>query len=102
MSIDPQKEQIFLLSEANSHSPGKAVSRQAWWRRALKGIRANGVVVKLDSLMYGRERYTSKEAIQRFIAAQNPTSDSEDVEAPPVQRRRQADAARNELAEMGV
>jgi hypothetical protein len=104
MTIDPKTESIFLLSDANDHSYGKSVSRQAWWRRALKGVKGpSGEMIRLATILIGRERYTSQAAIDAFIAAQNAeTAGNSIAESSPMQRQRQSEAAGRELAEMGV
>jgi hypothetical protein len=65
-------------------------------------IKALGIFVKLETLKSGGRRLTSREAIARFIAAQNAA----DVPAAPTitatQRRRQSEAARLALQEMGL
>lgn len=97
MSIDIDSENLIPLSEFNFNWPGKKVSPQALHRYAFRGIKVHGVEqrVKLDTIVLGRVRYTSLEAIQRFIEAQNPT------QRPRVsrgQRERETAAALHELA----
>lgn len=100
MSIDPKTEAVFPLSQANRYWPGKNVGANAWYRRALRGIRVNGRVVKLATILLGRERVTSQSALDQFLRDMNS-----DISAPSPERNDrgpQADSARRELAEMGV
>lgn len=62
--IDPRAEQLIPIGEAAAHIPGRP-HRATIWRWIQRGIR--GVV--LDSVRVGGRRYTSVEAIHRFILA---------------------------------
>jgi hypothetical protein len=97
MSIDTQVEDLITLSDAAKCFPGRAVAIQTMHRWRLNGVRGN----KLETCLIGGIRWTSHQAIQRFIAAQN-AGDSTEQSTTPKQRQRQSDAARRELAEMGV
>lgn len=99
MPIDVDIETVFLLSEANAHWKGKPVSRQAWLRRTLAGIKVGGRLVKLDSVMIGRERFTSTEALARFIQAMNEPRVAQPTVSPS-QRKRSKDNARELVGAM--
>ena len=73
-------------------------SEATYYRWLLKGAR--GVV--LDSTVIGGRRYTSREAINRFIEAQNERAHQTPVEpnSPPLSRR--VEAARNALDAIGL
>ena len=76
--------------------PGRAVCIQTLHRYRLNGVRG----VKLESCLIGGRRFTSREAVARFIAAQNAS------ESPPAisqqQRAKQSAAARRELERFNV
>ena len=97
--IDVEAETLITFSDARTAFPGdKRLSLATLHRWRLNGVRGN----RLDTVLIGGLRYTSKEAIARFIAAQNAA----DVPATPVitpaQRTRQAEAAQAQLERMGV
>jgi hypothetical protein len=104
MGIDYETETIITLGEACRAFPPNGVSDATmarWIQRGVK-VKSLGAFVKLQTLLIGGRRVTSREAIARFIQAQN-----EDAVPPaPVitasQRRRQSEAARAELKRMGV
>ena len=54
-----------------------------------------------ETILVGGMRYTSREAISRFIAAQN-ADESPAPTISPAQRTRQAKAAQSELAKAGI
>jgi hypothetical protein len=60
--IDISSERLILLSAAAAYIPGRPHSSTLfrWWRDGSRGI-------KLESLLVGGRRYTSVEAIERFI-----------------------------------
>ena len=97
--IDVETETLVQFSDARSAFPGidRRLSLATLHRWRLNGVRG----VKLETILIGGLRYTSREAISRFIASQN----SDDAPAPsitPSQRRRQSEAAQQELRRMGV
>jgi hypothetical protein len=100
MTIDVQTETIISFADARSAFPGidRRISLATLHRWRLNGVRG----VKLETVLIGGLRYTSREAIDRFIQAQN----ADDAPATPVitasQRKRQSEAARAELERMGV
>lgn len=100
MTIDVQSETLVSFSEARSAFPGidRRLSLATLHRWRLNGVRG----VKLATVLVGGLRYTSREAIDRFIKAQN----ADDAPAAPVitapQRLRQSEAARVTLQHMGV
>jgi hypothetical protein len=102
MGIDYETETIITLGEACRAFPPDGVSDATmarWIQRGVK-VRSRGVFVKLETFVSGGRRLTSREAIARFIAAQNE-DDVPSAPAPPAitasQRRRQSEAARQEL-----
>ena len=94
--IDRGKEFLLAPAQACKVFPG-GISLPTYFRYiGPHGVRG----VQLESFVCGGKRWTSKEAIDRFIAAQNP--DEAPVAAiTPIQRRKQSEAARIELQKMG-
>lgn len=103
MAIDTSKEKTITLAEAANDFCGRQVNVATVARWCFKGCRrtVSGKTVVLDSLLIGGVRVTSKEAVQRFIAAQNAVEDQQ-PEASNSQLERQGKAARKALAKMGV
>ena len=98
MTIDTQYETLISFFEATKEFPGRpklAIQTLHRWR--LHGVRG----AKLESCLVGGLRFTSREAIQRFIAAQN-AGDSPSPAVTPQRRAKQSAAARRELEAMGV
>ncbi len=104
MGIDFESETIITIGEACRAFPPSGASDATMARWIQKGvkIKALGIFVKLETFKIGGRRLTSREAIARFIAAQN----TDDVPASQVitatQRRRQSEAARLALQEAGI
>lgn len=97
MSIDVANETIITLGEACRAVPPKGVSTATmarWIQRGVKGAR-------LATIVIGGRRFTSREAIARFIAEQN-AGESPTPAISPAQRTRQAKAAQKELAKAGI
>lgn len=70
MPIDYQNESILTFSQAARSLPGTThISTIHRWR--LRGIRG----VKLESCLIGGNRYTSKEALHRFVNATTKAAD---------------------------
>ncbi len=113
MGIDAGVETLVQFSsEARTAFPGRRrlgyATLHRWRSEGVRGVR-------LETILVGGLRYTSREAIDRFIEAQNaadfpapvitPAQNAADAPAPvitPAQRRRQATAARAELERAGV
>ncbi len=99
MTIDVQTEELLTLREAASAFPGKKKLGLATLFRWIASPGVRGAV--LETVTIGRARYTSRQAIARFIAAQNQ-SKAVTPGITPDQRRRQSAAARRELERSGV
>jgi hypothetical protein len=68
--IDIERERLLTLKEACRAVPGRAqkgLALSTVWRWALHGRKGH----KLETVLVGGQRYTSREAIQRFVAALN-------------------------------
>ena len=94
--IDASTETLIRFQEAGRRIAGNpSISALHRWR--LSGVRG----VKLETLLVGGTRFTSTEAISRFIAEQN-----RDEPPPPAltasQRRIQAETANRLLEAAGI
>ena len=96
--IDIESETIITLGDACGYFPPEGVSTATIARWIQRGVRG----VTLETIAIGGRRCTSREAIERFIAAQNADDTHATPSITPAQRRRQSEAARMELACMGV
>lgn len=98
MSIDPKTETLVTFSDARCALPGgRRVSLATLHRWRLAGVRGH----KLETCLVGGRRHTSRQAIDRFIAAGNAPAPDTAPAAPAfssAQRQRMSDAARQELA----
>ena len=87
MSIDTELETLLTFDDARTAFPGdRRLSLATLHRWRLNGVRG----VKLETVLIGGLRYTSREAISRFIAAQNADEFPAAPAITPTQRRRQA------------
>jgi len=99
-----QNETVISIGAACREFPPDGISDATAARFIQKGVKvkATGEIVKLETFKIGGRRFTSLEAIDRFITAQN----ADDVPAAPAitpaQRRRQAQAAQTALQEAGL
>ena len=94
--INHEVEELIPFETCGQLIPGRP-SRCTLFRWAFKGVRG----VKLETLVCGHKRFVSKEAIARFVEAQN----RDQTPAPafsPSQRRRQAETANRVLQEAGL
>ena len=97
--IDTQNETLLSLSQAAREIPsrtGRGVSVSTVWRWTLRGCKG----VRLESIVCGAIRYTSREALHRFFAG---TTAAADGISPPIrtpnQRQLAIEEAERELAE---
>jgi len=94
--IDIQNEKLRLLSQSAREIPGRphisTVFR--WWRHGVKGV-------KLETVLVGGRRFTSAEAIQRFIQRLSASTPVQRVEE---KRHRSKDSQRvdEELDAAGI
>jgi hypothetical protein len=94
VSIDISSERLISLAEATKVLPGRPhLSCLHRWR--LRGVAG----IKLETVRVGGRRYTSDEALQRFIAAVTAAADGKAVPVrTPRQRVRDIERAERELA----
>jgi hypothetical protein len=65
--IDPNVEDLLTLTAACGAFPGRRVGLATLHRWRLSGVRG----CKLQTILVGGQRFTSRQAIARFIEAQN-------------------------------
>ncbi len=70
MTIDTQSETLVPINAAPLHIPTRPHVATVW-RWIQRGVRG----VKLDTVLIGGKRYTSTEAIARFIGGTTAASD---------------------------
>jgi len=78
--FDPDSEDAFPLAEVCRRLKSQP-SVQTVWRWAMKGVRG----VQLESRLIGGRRYTSREAVDRFLAR---LSQPGPAALPPITTRR--------------
>jgi hypothetical protein len=92
--IDVHTEDLFVLAKGPPE-PKPRRSAATYWRWALKGVQKNGQRHTLESLLYGGRRYSSRQALDRFLCALN--AEEEGVQ-PPSKLRAQQQARAAERA----
>ncbi|MFN9433711.1 MAG: DUF1580 domain-containing protein [Planctomycetota bacterium] len=96
--IDLSIETVFPVSEAPQHIPGRP-SKGSCWRWVLQGVGG----IKLESILIGGKRFTSHEAIQRFVDRRTAASNGD---VPPARTLRQREVeisrAEREATEAGI
>ena len=101
MSIDLQTENLITISEAARLLPGRPHSSTVW-RFHARGVKG----VKLETIVSGGRRFTSQEAVERFIAATTLAVDGANSTASAAvmtsARKRQLAAADAVLAKAGI
>jgi len=76
MSSALRSERLIHVSHAPRHFPGRP-SLHSVWRWCTKGVKhQTGERILLESFKVGHSRLTSREAIERFLAACNAPTDS--------------------------
>jgi hypothetical protein len=106
--IDLRAETLLSLREAREHPAfakrrgGGSITYPTLWRYYAKGIRG----VKLETVMCGGMRFTSSEAIARFVERLTQARDGQDAIRPmprtPTERRRDSDQAGKRLDAKGL
>ena len=98
MSIDPTNETLIPFNSAREAFPGgKRLSLATLHRWRLHGVRGT----RLETILIGGSRYTSAEAIARFIGNQNP-AESPEPAITGKQRLKMTETANRILAEAGI
>jgi hypothetical protein len=70
VTIDIQNEELLTLKQAAQFLPNRPhiATLIRWWQRGCRGV-------KLTTILIGGQRYTSKEALQRFIEQTTAAAD---------------------------
>lgn len=91
-------EKPIPIGDAPKHIPGRPHAATIWrWHQ--RGVRG----VKLETYVCGGKRFTTIEAIRRFIRRTTEAKDGAPVEAAPSrQRKKQIEAAEAELDRAGI
>lgn len=100
MSIDIRNETVIPIGQAPKHFPGRpnVSSIYRWFGKGSRGA-------KLETIVVGAKRFTSIEAIERFIEATTRNSPGAAPQpARPTSRQREAAIRRAEaeLAKAGI
>jgi hypothetical protein len=94
-------ESLLTLSTAARELPGpsgKGVHVSTLWRWSFRGVRG----IRLETVLIGGIRYTSREALERFVASTTAAADGTTAATrTPKQRQRAIEAAERELADAG-
>ncbi|MHB9081060.1 MAG: DUF1580 domain-containing protein [Pirellulaceae bacterium] len=96
--VDAFHDTLLSITQTAHQAPGRPHISTVW-RWINRGVRG----VKLETVMIGGRRFTSREALDRFYAATTAATSGESI---PVrtnrQRTRDIEQARRELAEAGI
>ena len=96
--IDVATEHLLPIPKAGKEMPGEP-HRSTVWRFALRGVRG----VRLETVVCGGRRFTSREAIRRFIAATTAAANGEPPARQPTKKRLQDKAdAKSILRRAGI
>ena len=103
--IDIHSESIIPVSEIRSHVPrnprtGKKAHLATGWRWIKRGCRG----VKLETVLIGGKRYSSLEALQRFVERTTAAADgtSTVTASTPSARKKAHEKASRELDAAGI
>jgi hypothetical protein len=95
-------ESLLTLSAAARELPGpsgRGLHVSTLWRWAQRGVKGT----RLETVMIGGIRYTSREALERFVARTTAAADgTTPIVRTPKQRQRAIEAAERELSEAGI
>jgi hypothetical protein len=99
--IDIHSEQLLSLGQAARRLPGHP-ALSTLWRWQIKGV----LGVRLETVLVGGRRYTSVEALSRFVESSNRVQEPPCGAVPRTRTAREREAAirraERELREMGV
>ena len=102
--IDIHSESLIPVSEIPTHVPrntrtGKKAHLATGWRWIQRGCRG----VKLETVLFGGKRYTSLEALQRFVEATTAAADgsSAALAITPASRQKAIQKANRDLDAAG-
>ena len=94
---DVHGESLIPIQKASGHIPGRPhlATVHRWFMHGLRGG------IKLETVLVGGRRFTSREAIQRFVDRLSGDRGDAVSARTPRQRERAADKANQELAQAG-
>src|SRR5262245_25709166 len=94
---DVHGESLISLPEACKVIPGRPhlATVYRWFQRGVRGG------IKLETALVGGRRFTSREAVQRFVDRRSGPPAESMAARTPSQRQRAAEKANNELAKAG-
>jgi hypothetical protein len=96
--LDLSSETAIAVNKSPAQIPGRPHVSTVW-RWVLTGVRG----IKLETFVVGCQRFTTKQAIERFIAATTARANGEPLPTrTPRQRERAIDAAEHELSKAGI
>jgi hypothetical protein len=100
MAIDLAVEQPLSFNQAAKFLPdGRRPNHSTWWRWSRRGVKG----VRLETVVFGAKRFTTAEAVLRFVAE---TTAAANGELPPPrtiqQRQRDIDRADRDLKAVGI
>lgn len=96
--IDTESERLLLLTDAAKVIPGRP-SVPTLWRWRMRGVRG----VRLETCVVGGRRYTSREALSRFIVGTTAAADGIAASTQTSRQRMSAiEAAERELGKAGI
>lgn len=95
--IDTKHEELLTIPQAAKEVPPVGISIACAWRWALHGTRGR----RLDSVVIGGRRYTSKQAIERFLNHSHST-ESTTPSSNSASREKAIAKAEAELSAMGL
>ncbi|MBX3441227.1 MAG: DUF1580 domain-containing protein [Planctomyces sp.] len=98
--MQADQQEYIPLPQASAHIPGSP-HRSTPVRWALHGLHIGGQIIRLRTVRVGGRRFTTAVWIEEFLAACDGR-DQQPVAMTPARRRRQAEAAVDALASMGV
>ncbi len=107
-TADLLTEDVISLAAAGKLFPGSRgadrVNPSTVFRWATKGVRTAAGVVKLESFRAGSRVFTTKQAVERFVAALSAPTEpiATPVVRTPSARRKAADAAAEALKKLGA
>lgn len=96
--LDLSHETAIPVNRSPAHFPVRP-HLSSVWRWSLNGVRG----IKLETFVVGCQRFTTKEAIARFISATTARANGEPTPVrTPRQRQRAIEAAETELTDAGA
>lgn len=97
--IDTTTESVITLAEAARDTAGRRLHLSTVHRWRLRGVAG----VKLETVLIGGRRYTSREALQRFFARSTAARDGQHIpEQSPTHREKAIRDAELELSRAGI